>query len=165
MKAVIIYYSLSGNTKKLADFLAAKLTADKTNIEEQNKNTNFFTMLRLIYHVLLNKPSQIRSLRVKPSQYDLVILGSPVWMMRLSSPMRALISQEKRNLKKVAFFCTEGSSGGKAVFEIMSKLCEKQPIATLEMTQTDMMELEKNQKLADFIDVCQRQTENIEAES
>lgn len=155
MKTLIIYYSLTGNTKKLGDFLAARLSADKTHIEEQHKNTGLFTMLRLVFQVLLNKPSRISHLDLKPAQYDLVILGTPVWMERLSSPMRALINQEKSNLKKVAFFCTEDLAGGSVVFEIMSKLCGKKPIATLEMTQTDMINLDNNQKLFNFIEACQ----------
>lgn len=155
MKTLIIYYSHSGNTKKLGDFIAARLSADKTHIEEQHQNAKLFTMLRLIFQVLLNKPSRISPLDLKPAQYDLVILGTPVWMKRLSSPMRALINQEKSNLKKVAFFCTEHIAGGSAVFEIMSKLSGKKPIATLEMTQNEMINLDNNQKLSEFIDVCE----------
>ncbi|AEP28823.1 flavodoxin family protein [Brumicola nitratireducens] len=159
MKTMIVYYSLSGNTKKLGDFLATKLSADKTQIEERSKNTNFFTMLRLMYQVLLNKPSKIRSFGANPSQYDLIILGTPVWMTRLSSPVRAFINQEKSHFKKIAFFCTESSSGGNAVFKSMSELCGQQPIATLEMTRSDMVDLNNNQKLSDFIDVCRGRIE------
>lgn len=162
MKTVIVYYSLSGNTKKLGDLLAAKLSADKTRIEEKHKNDSLLTMLRLIFQVLLNKPSQISPLELEPSQYDLVILGTPVWMERLSSPMRALISQEKSNLKNVAFFCTEDSAGGSAVFEVMSKLCGKKPIATLEITQNDINNLDNNQKLSDFINACQSEVGDSE---
>ena len=162
MKTLIIYYSLSGNTKKLGDFLADKFSADTVLIEEIHNNTSLFTMLRLIFHVLLNKASKIRQLGVEPAQYDLVILGTPVWMMRLSSPMRALINQEKSNFKKVAFFCTENSAGGSAVFEIMSKLCDKNPVATLEMTRADMIDLDNNQKLSSFIDACQGEMGNID---
>nr|WP_297346999.1 hypothetical protein [uncultured Glaciecola sp.] len=89
-------------------------------------------------------------------QYDLVILDAPVWMMRLASPMRALINQEKYRLKRIAFFCTESTSGGPSVFRSMEELCEKTPIATLEITQADITHFDDSKKLSDFLNICQK---------
>ncbi|MGK0250055.1 MAG: flavodoxin [Oleispira sp.] len=156
MKILIIYYSLSGSTKQTADVLAAKLPADKKRVKDQEKRTGIFGMMLTIYQILLAKPSHIQTLKIDISQYDLIILGTPVWMMRLASPMRALINQEKYRLPKVAFFCTESSSGATAVFRTMEELCETTPIATLEITQSDMAHLDDSKKLSDFLNTCQK---------
>lgn len=156
MKTLIIYYSLSGNTEKIANILADKLAADKEQVLKQSKRTGFFGVLRSLFQVLLNKPCLIEILEVDPSQYDLVIIGTPVWMMRLPPPIRALIYQQKPKFSKVAFFCTEGSSGGNAVLKSMAKLCEKTPIETLEIRESEIADFEQSRKLTDFLTNCQK---------
>jgi flavodoxin len=156
MKILVVYYSRSGNTKKIADALATKLPADKKRVKDYKKRSGTIEMLCTLYQVLLAKPSHIKRLKVDMSQYDLIILGTPVWMMRLASPMRALINSEKYSLKKIAFFCTENSSGGTGVFRSMEELCEKRPIATLEITQADITHFDDSKKLSSFIKICQK---------
>ena len=53
--------------------------------------------------------------------------------------MRSYILKEKDRFKKVAFFCTEGSAVGSSAFTTMERLRAKQPVATLEVTEADII--------------------------
>jgi flavodoxin len=134
MKIMIIYYSLSGNTRQVAKALANTCNADIESIQDKKIRSGFSGILRTSYEALFSHCCEINDIRKDPSNYDLIILGTPVWMGKLSSPMRSYIIKEKSKFQKVAFFCTESSTGASTVFKTMAQLCAKQPIATLEVT-------------------------------
>jgi flavodoxin len=57
MKALVIYYSLSGNTQKVAEGIANTLKADINRLEDRQSRTGLFGMLRTMYQVLFSRPS------------------------------------------------------------------------------------------------------------
>jgi len=162
MKTLVIYYSLSGNTLKVAEAIANALEADVIRLKDRRSRTGLFGILRTIYQVLFSRPAKIRFASTDPYQYDLLILGAPVWIMKLAPPMRSYILKEKDRFKKVAFFCTEGSSGGSSAFKTMQRLCEKQPVATLEMTEADIQSGKYTEKTNTFANTCHLATSDNE---
>jgi flavodoxin len=138
MKPLVIYYSLSGNTQKVAEAIAKACNADIENIRDRKTRTGMFGMLSTIFQTLFSRSSQIRTVYADPGQYDLLILGSPVWIGRLPAPMRSYIQREKGRFNQVAFFCTQGSSGAANVFNSMATLSAKQPVATMEVTDKEI---------------------------
>jgi len=56
----------------------------------------------------------------------------------MSSPIRTYITQNKDQLKSVAFFCTEGSAGAENAFKELEEISGKKPKATLEITAADI---------------------------
>jgi flavodoxin len=156
MKALVIYYSLSGNTQKVAEGIANTLKADINRLEDRQSRTGLFGMLRTMYQVLFSRPSKIRFARTDPYQYDLLVLGAPVWIMKLAPPMRSYIIKEKDRFNQVAFFCTEGASGALNAFKAMESLSTKKPVATLEITEGDIKSGQYHEKTHTFTDGCQK---------
>lgn len=150
MRTLIIYYSLTGNTQKVAEALASKFNADIKRIKDRRTRKGMFGTLRTVYQALCSRPGKIYYISADPAQYDLVIIGAPVWMMKLAAPLRTYILNEKHRFNKVAFFCTEGSSGGAGVFNTMENLCAKKPIATLEVTRAEIKSGEYKEKINNF---------------
>lgn len=70
----------------------------------------------------------------------------------MSSPVRAYLSKYKGDLKKVAFFCTEGGSGGNKAFREMEKISGKKPIEVLELTTSEVKKEEYIDKVKEFTD-------------
>ncbi len=56
-----------------------------------------------------------------PSEYDLVILGTPVWAGKMSSPLRSYIKTTAGKFKTVAFFCTYKAPAEKAPSSLSKK--------------------------------------------
>ena len=138
MKTLVIYYSLTGNTKKVAEAIANKLEADINRIDDRPSRHGLFGIMHAAYKVMFSRPAKIRFPNTDPYRYELLILGAPVWIMKLAPPMRSYILKEKARFNKVAFFCTDGSSGASNVFKNMQSLCAKQPVATLEVTEAEL---------------------------
>jgi flavodoxin len=156
MRILIIYYSLNGKTKKIADILASKFNADIERIRDRRPRRGIIGNLRNLYQTLFSKRGKIHYVTADPDQYELTILGAPIWMMKLAAPMRSYIFREGQRFNKVAFFCTENTYGASGVFKTMQILCAKYPIAVLEVTKADIKSTQMNQKIDTFVSSCQQ---------
>ena len=52
---------------------------------------------------------------VNPLEYDLIILGTPVWAWNISPPMRTFLSMFDLNSKNVALWMSHAGDGVKAM--------------------------------------------------
>jgi hypothetical protein len=94
--------------------------------------------LRSAREALKRLPAEIEPPAHAPGEYDIVILGTPVWAGHLASPLRAYLSLRRPEFPRVAFFCTQGGSGAPKVFREMADLAGKAPIATLVLNDRDI---------------------------
>jgi flavodoxin len=133
MRTLVAYYSLTGNTAKIAQAIAARLGADLEPIRAVKPRSPWSAMLDTI----LNATPAIAAGAKSVADYDLVILGGPVWGMNPSSPVRAFIKREREHFKRLALFCTLGGGGGEAALRKTAHLCGQSPIATLFVEQPD----------------------------
>jgi flavodoxin len=139
MKALIVYYSRSGHTRKIAHELIERCNADSEEIALVDEpGTGMLGYLSAGWSALTRKEAKLKPTRKNPRNYDVVILGTPVWNYALSPPVRAYAKQHAHEFKKVAFFCTEGGSGDQKAFAQLAQACGKQPIATLAVTEKEL---------------------------
>lgn len=61
------------------------------------------------------------------------MIGTPVWVGTISTPVRTYILQYTNLLRKVAFFCICGSGSNGRTFRDMESLCGVEPIALYEV--------------------------------
>jgi len=130
-KYLVVYYSWTGNTAKVGNLIAETLSADIERINEVKPRGGPFAFPSAVVASLLKKSPEIVQPTKSVADYDVVILGCPVWASNMATPMRAYIMQENPKIKQVAFFCTLGGSGGKAAMTRMEALCGRAPLADL----------------------------------
>lgn len=92
MKTLVVYYSLSGNTRKVVEKVRAKIQCDVDEIQ-------------------YDKKARTATGKLNPADYDRVILMCPVWGFRLSEPMGIYLNQQKSNIKNYRLAVTCGSWG------------------------------------------------------
>jgi flavodoxin len=88
-RILVVYYSRSGSTRKIAEALSAALTCDLEEIVENKSRAGFFGYMRSLVEARQKRPSVIEPAKRDPSSYDLVVVGTPVWGWPVSSPVRA----------------------------------------------------------------------------
>lgn len=88
-KILIIYYSRTGFTKKVAEELAAEWKCNVEAIEDVKSRGGFMGYMRSVFEALKKKLPDIKPMQTDPSQYKLVVIGSPVWASNIPSPVRA----------------------------------------------------------------------------
>lgn len=151
MNILVVYYSNSGNTKSVAEAVAAKCSGDIESIADLKKRQGGFAYLLAAIGSFLRQETQIKGPEKNPDQYELVVLGTPVWSWNLTPAMRSYIRQQSDNFSRVAFFCTEGGAGEERVFKQMAELCGEQPIATLAIKEQEIKSGTHSQKIEAFV--------------
>lgn len=79
MKTLILYYSYTGNTQKIAEELAAKESADIVKIEDARRPGTLKAFSLGCLAALYGKSWETRPLTVKWEDYNRFILLFPVW--------------------------------------------------------------------------------------
>ncbi len=150
-KTLVVYYSLTNHTHKVAELIAQGVDASIERILDAQSREGALGYFRSGQQAMLQRSAPIQAVKEDPAHYDLTILGSPVWSWSLSPPLRSYVIAQKHKLKQVAFFCTEGGSGGARLFRQLQTLCGKPPVATLEITEGELKSGNYVGKVQEFI--------------
>jgi multimeric flavodoxin WrbA len=97
------------------------------------------------------KLTKLEPLRFELDQYDLVIVGTPIWGWNVSVPVRTYLTELKDKFSQVAFFCTMGGSGNENAFSEMEKIIGKKPMATLALTTKEVVSDNYSEILDEFV--------------
>ncbi len=128
---LVAYYSWTGTTEKVASLIAKLLSADVERIKDVNPRGGPFAFPAAVVASLLKASPPIESASMVAADYDIVLLGCPVWASNMATPMRTFIMRENPNIKQVGLFCTLGGSGGKATLAQMAASCGQASAADL----------------------------------
>ena len=112
-KTLVLYYSLTSNTKAVAEEIANRLGADIEEIVCVNPyDTNFQACIqRCMQEREQGLIPDIQPVKADLSQYDVIFLGYPVWFGTCAPPIDKYLLTEDLSGKKIVPFCTFGSGG------------------------------------------------------
>ncbi len=127
-KILVVYYSRSGATKKAAENIAAALACDIEEIQDTKKRSGIIGFIKSGYEAQTKKTTIIKDMKKDPSDYDIVIIGTPIWASTISPAVRTYIDQNKTKFKDVAFFCTFSGSGETGSEKALKDIYKKQPL-------------------------------------
>ena len=146
MKALVAFYSRTGNTKSVGEEIARCLNADVDEIVDKKNRAGIIGFLGGAIDALFDKSTEVEYMS-NPQEYDLVIIGSPVWAGRVTPAVKAYLSRNRFN--KTGFFCTYSSKAGKS-FERMEELSRK-PVGTLGVRDKHIEK--SNEKIREFCEL------------
>lgn len=138
-RILVAFYSRTGVTRRVAQHLASRLHADMLAIRDVRSREDMLGYVRSALEAMHGTLPQIAKLTLDPRDYDLVVLGSPVWGGHLSSPMRTFLHDSGRELHRIAIFCTMGESGAANAFEDVRELTGHAPEATCALTDREVV--------------------------
>lgn len=112
-KTLVLYYSLTGNTKMVAEEFANRLGAD---IEEivcvDPYDTNFIACIeRCKKEREAGTVIDIEPVKADLSKYDVIFIGYPVWFGTYAPPIATFLANNDLSGKSIVPFCTFGSGG------------------------------------------------------
>lgn len=150
-KILVVYYSRTETTKKVAIKLAEKLEADLEEIRDTVDRKGVKGYLISGRDATLRKLTTLLKSEKNPADYDLVIIGTPIWSWNMSVPVRTYITENKDKFKEVAFFCTMGGSGDERAFGEMGEIIGKKPLATLTFKTVEVVKGLTEDKVSEFV--------------
>lgn len=130
-RSLVLYYSQTGATEKVALELQKILGADIEAIELENPYTGTYmeTVERAGKERESGELPDLLPLKSDISKYDVIYLGYPIWYGTYSVPVMSLVEDYDFAGKKIVTFCTFGSGGLEPAINDLKKALPKAEVA------------------------------------
>jgi CBS domain-containing protein len=148
---LVVFYSRTGNTRKVATELAHLAGWDLEPIVDTQSRGGLLGYLRSALESIIDRRAALAPSRRDPGDYDLVVVGTPVWSGSASTPIRSWLEAQRVRLPKLAFLATEGTRGATRAFAQMAAKADNDPVATLTLATRSVERGELEPKLSRFI--------------
>ena len=124
MKTLIAYFSYGGNAALVAGILKNTLNAETIEIRLLNDKKRFGPgkFLWALSQVLGNKKPAVKPCAVNFDNYDLIILGAPVWADHPSPVLMSFLDQAKLTGKKLGLYICRATETSQAMEKLRQAL-------------------------------------------
>lgn len=160
MKTLVVYYSMSGNTKFAAELIARNLGADIMPLEPVRSYPRS-TIGKYIFcgkAATFGEKPKLKSYRYDPADYERIVIGTPVWNSRLAPPINTFLNNcDMRNKTTAAFFSSAGGDAKKCIAKLNEKLGHME--GTLSLINTKKNEELTKKRVSEFaeqINACRK---------
>lgn len=150
-RTLVVYYSRGGHTEFVARQIAALYHADLERIEDRTSREGTWGYLRSALEAIFQLRPPIRRSHRRPGDYDLVIVGMPVWFWSVASPVRTWVHRHRGALHNVAVFCTCGGSGHAKALDDLEALCGRHALAQLALSERAVPQCQRDPALRRFL--------------
>ena len=107
MKTIIVYYSKSGKTEKLAHKIMNITNSDLLKIEPEKEFGNYFSsVLRVVKENITGKKTEFITEVPDLSDYDIIFVGFPIWYNTIPSFVKGFLNSCNLNGKTLIPFTT-----------------------------------------------------------
>ena len=165
MKTIIVYYSLDGNTKQAAETLAKAIGADVCEIQpvkpiKSAGKPTFRTIMQGGGQVAFGLCPALKEFSADLSQYDRIILGTPVWNAKCASFVRTFAKKYARqhNLtdKVTAVFTLSGGGDNTKCSADLKTMLPKIGATVSLLGNTNSLSADNEKKIAEFAEQLKR---------
>ena len=154
-KVLVVYYSHTGNTRKAARDIATAMNADiEEVIDMEARGSDTLSYLNACKEAAMERPGNIAPVKENPAKYDLVILGTPVWMWNMTPAIRAYVTNNKSAFRNIAVLVTSGSDKPELVTHNIEKIIGKTAVAYTGFIESEIKDKDQSRyqkKLAAFV--------------
>lgn len=129
-KILIAYFSYTGNTEKLANKIHSKVGGDIIKVEPVEPYSDDYDAVvnQVQKDQQNNYMPEIKTKIDNINDYDIVILGSPIWWYKIANPLATFISENNLEGKTIIPFVTHGGYGAGQTLEQIKKLAQKSKV-------------------------------------
>lgn len=159
MKILVVYYSRTGITKKIAQSVADAFSADMEELIDTKQRQGTWGFAVAVKDAALKNLVPIEPPKVNPADYDLVIVGTPVWANSMCSAVRMFLHDFGKDITPIAaVFSTTHSSGVEEANGDMDAMIAAKTIARAGFREKDIKKDEHLDALNAFIEDIRQKT-------
>jgi len=154
MRAAVVYFSLEGDTKFVAEKIAGELdavTIPLVPVKEYptGKFSKYFWCGK---SATFREKPKLRPYQFNANDYDLIILGTPIWAGTFTPPLRSFLRKNRLSGKNVALFASCSGGPTEKCFEQLHKeMPDCTVLATLRVINPiKQADPENNERIIDF---------------
>lgn len=154
MKKALIYYSLEGNTQYVAEKITEQLDVDVYKIKPKKEypTGTFSKFLWGGKSVVMGDTPELEPYDFNPNQYDLIIIGTPIWASSYAPPIKTFLNENTFKDKKIALYtCSGGGDTKKCLDKFRESLNESEIVSTLALVNPKSKKADANdEKIVSF---------------
>lgn len=130
LKKLVIFYSLEGNTKFIAEGIKEIVGSDILELKPKSdiESKGFMRFVWGGRQVVTGKKPELQPIDKKPEDYDLIFIGTPVWANRYTPAINTFLGENQITGKKVAFFCCHAGGGNGKTFKMLNEQLKENEI-------------------------------------
>ena len=122
MKSLVVHYSRSGNTRFAAEKISQKIGGDIEEIIDKKRRKGPLGFVIGGFDATRGRKTDIAEMKKSPRDYDLIVVGTPMWNKRITPAVRTYLEDNKFSEKRVALFCTNNGSQSERVFKTLKEI-------------------------------------------
>lgn len=155
MNGLVVYYSRTGNTKKIGEIIADLLDFETKEIIDKKDRSGLFGYMKSGWDAWREKRTEIEGKEERDlSDYDLIVIGTPVWAAKPAPAINTYLEDKKGEIKRTAFFCTYKSSGHESTFKKLKNISDLEPADTLAITEDEIKNEDYERDIKKFVERC-----------
>jgi flavodoxin len=108
-KALLLYYSRSGNTRAACEVLAKELNLELREIKDRNSRDSGLGIIGAMLKINLGMQTDTDPAKIDFGPYSTIIVAAPVWASKPGLAMKSFIENNRFDGKKVIIFITSDS--------------------------------------------------------
>lgn len=158
MKKAVVFYSLSGNTQAAAKEIAEGIGADLIELKlvkpfptEKSKQLALGDM-----QAMFGMKPAIQELSKNIKEYDVLILGTPIWAGKIAAPVHSFLNKYQVLDKIVAVFTFSGGGDNKRCIAKLSKRLPRLKVEVALANRDSDLAIHNADKIHHFIKEVER---------
>jgi len=120
----VAFYSFSGKTERVADYIAAQLGCGEVRINEAKKRSAFSAFLMGSLAAMQHKPSKLAPLDFNSSAVAEIYLCTPIWAGNITPAAVSFLQKYMVQGKNVRIITTASGAENKALFQNIKPIVE-----------------------------------------
>jgi hypothetical protein len=152
-QVLVVYYSLTGNTARVARDLAGRLGADIESIQDKGHGIGVLGQFAAAFDAWRKAPAKISTLQHDPADYALTVVGTPVWTWQMTPAVRAYLRQTGGRIQNFAFFVTSGDTDVGKIASSLEAAARQRNVASAGFNAKELADAGTyERKLSAFVD-------------
>jgi flavodoxin len=111
-KPLVLYYSLTGKNKIIAEELKKQFSCDMGEIKLASERSGIWGFVVSGYENIFDKDAELQPFTTDMASYNPIIICSPIWMQKISSPARTFLKNPQLKGKEVYLFVSYAGRWG-----------------------------------------------------
>jgi hypothetical protein len=149
-KVLVVVYSYTSTSRRVARLLSQHRGWPLGEITEVRPRSGVLGALRCLLDSLFRRCPDISYDGPLPSQFDAVVLVSPIWAQRLAGPMRSFVAQRRDDLPDVAVVSVMGDHGAPNAVAEIGRIIGRAPFLSTAFTTREVNDLSFAVRLQDL---------------
>ena len=150
MKSLVVYYTRTGNARFAAETIAAEIGADVEEIVDMKNRSGKLAYLTGGSDARRGKETEIAPTKKSPADYDLLIVGTPVWASRPSPAVTTYLKKNNLAGKKVALFFTQGGKKPSAIDQTKALIANSECVGVLTLIEPLKSKAESEKQIVEW---------------